>query len=131
MDFGREYEIEGIAGDCGGVRSCSTEVHGHSVPASGRVSLAWSSARRDPEVFQNPNTAKLDRKPNTHVAFGFGVHNCLGAHHAPAAMRKIIEKLSERVDSIEIVEREEHIEQSSVYARKIGYEKLVTQWRSA
>ncbi len=108
-----------------------TDVHGHTVQAGGRVSLAWSSANRDAEVFEDPNTVKLDRKPNPHVAFGFGIHNCLGAHHARAIMRGLILKLSERVERIEVLEREDHIEKAADYARKIGYEKLVTRWHPA
>lgn len=107
-----------------------TEIYGHAVKAGGRVSLAWSSANRDPEVFADPNTAKLDRKPNPHVAFGFGIHNCLGAQHARAIMRGLIHKLSERVEKIEVLEREDHVEQTASYARKIGYEKLVTCWQA-
>jgi cytochrome P450 len=101
-----------------------TEVHEHEVEAGGRVSLCWSSANRDPEVFNEPNEAKLDRKPNPHVAFGFGAHNCLGAHHARAIMRGLIQQLSKRVSGIEILEKQELVEHEATYERKVGYELL-------
>jgi pimeloyl-[acyl-carrier protein] synthase len=43
--------------------------------------LRWiiASANRDPEVFATPGTFDITRSPNRHVAFGAGVHHCLGA----------------------------------------------------
>jgi len=108
----------------GRVCPVQTDVHGHQVEAGGRVSLAWSSANRDPEVFEDPNTAKLDRKPNPHVAFGFGVHNCLGQHHARALMRGLIERIASKVAAIEVIDQTELLEQEKDYTRKVGYEQL-------
>ena len=108
----------------GRVCPVKTDVHGFEVQPGGRVSLCWSSANRDPEVFENPNEVKLDRKPNPHVSFGFGPHNCLGAHHARAIMRGLIEKLTARVVNIEILETVELLERESHYTRKVGYELL-------
>ena len=39
-------------------------------------------ANRDESVFDEPEKFKIDRNPNPHLAFGFGNHNCLGAHLA-------------------------------------------------
>lgn len=108
----------------GRVCPAQTDIHGHTVEAGERVSLAWSSANRDPDVFEDPNTAKLDRKPNPHIAFGFGIHNCLGQHHARALMRGIIEKVAHKVASIEITDQQELIENEKDYSRKVGYEML-------
>ena len=108
----------------GRVCPVKTDVFGFEVEPDGLVSLCWSSANRDPEVFDEPNEVRLDRKPNPHVAFGFGPHLCLGAHHARAIMRGLIQKLSERVSHIEILETKELIEHEPDYIRKIGYEML-------
>ncbi len=108
----------------GRVCPVKTDVHGVEVEAGGRISLCWSSANRDPEVFEDPNTTKIDRKPNPHIAFGFGIHSCLGAHHARAIMRGLITKLSERVERIHKHETQELIEEEADYTRKVGYEKL-------
>ena len=108
----------------GRVCPVKTDVFGFEVEPDGLVSLCWSSANRDPEVFDEPNEVRLDRKPNPHVAFGFGPHLCLGAHHARAIMRGLIQKLSERVSQIEILETKELIEHEPDYIRKIGYEML-------
>jgi len=108
----------------GRVCPAQTDVHGHKVEAGQRVSLTWSSANRDPEVFKDPNAVQLDRKPNPHIAFGFGIHNCLGQHHARAIMRGLIEKVSQKVKSIEISAQTELLEKEKDYTRKVGYEML-------
>jgi cytochrome P450 len=112
----------------GRVCPVKTDVHGFEVPPGGRVSLCWSSANRDPEVFEEPNEVKLDRKPNPHVAFGFGAHLCLGAHHARAIMRGLIRSLAAKVSKIEVLETTELIEREPDYTRMIGYEMLRTKF---
>ncbi|MDA7922231.1 cytochrome P450 [Verrucomicrobiales bacterium] len=109
----------------GRVCPVTTDVHGHEVKPKGRVSMCWSSANNDETVFDSPEEIRLDRKPNPHVAFGFGAHLCLGAPHARLLVRTLIEKLSERVSSIEIIECEEKIETEQSYERSVGYESLV------
>ncbi|MDA7646238.1 cytochrome P450, partial [bacterium] len=63
-------------------------------------------------------------RPNPHVAFGFGAHLCLGAHHARAIIRALIKALANHVSQIEILKAEELIEREPDYARMIGYELL-------
>jgi cytochrome P450 len=47
-----------------------------------QVLLLYGSANRDPETFTEPEEIVLDRHPNRHVTFGYGVHRCLGRHVA-------------------------------------------------
>jgi hypothetical protein len=98
------------------------------VKPGGRVSPCWSSANRDAEVFEEPNEIRLDRRPNPHVAFGFGAHICLGSHHARAIMRGLIRSLAQKASKIEIMDAVELIEAESDYTRKIGYERLVVKF---
>ena len=112
----------------GRVCPVKTDVHGFEVQPEGRVSLCWSSANRDPEVFDEPNEVKLDRKPNPHVAFGFGAHLCLGSHHARVIMRGLIRSLAEKVSKIKVLETKELIEREPDYTRMIGYEMLRTKF---
>ncbi len=107
-----------------------TEVHGHQVKAGGRVSLVWSAANRDETMFDEPNEIKLDRKPNPHVAFGFGAHHCLGSLHAHAVVHGLLKHLSLRVSEIEVIEKQDHIEREVCYERKVGYEKLVVRFKA-
>lgn len=48
------------------------------IPPDSEVVLCQASASRDDRVFESPDRLKLDRKPNAHVAFGAGVHVCIG-----------------------------------------------------
>lgn len=104
------------------------DVHGTPVAAGQTVSLCWASANRDTAVFENPDEMQFDRKPNPHVAFGSGPHTCLGALHARVLFRIFLRTLSERVDAITILEKQEHIEDVSQFRRHIGYDKLVVNF---
>jgi cytochrome P450 len=78
-------------------------------------------------VFENPNEVDLQRKPNPHVAFGFGHHNCLGAHHARAIMRSFLKQFPKMVASIKVIEEEPCMEVEKDYTRQIGFNKLVVE----
>jgi len=55
------------------------EMHGQAIPA-GKIVLAMiGSANRDPRVFDEPGRFDIHRDPNPHLAFGHGIHFCLGA----------------------------------------------------
>lgn len=102
----------------------STHVHGAQVEANERVALTWASANHDSEVFEAPNEVRLDRKPNPHVAFGFGPHNCLGAHHARAILQSLLQTLIRKIHRIEILQSIPKIEVEDRYQRQNGYEIL-------
>src|SRR4029077_13481634 len=55
------------------------EVGGRPLPAGHIVILLLAGANRDPQVFDEPQRAWLDRSPNPHLAFGGGAHYCIGA----------------------------------------------------
>jgi len=59
-----------------------TELSGVSLPKGALVIPLIASANRDERVFARADEFVIDRLPNPHVAFGFGIHNCLGAHLA-------------------------------------------------
>lgn len=108
----------------GRVCPVATEVHGSMVPADGRVSLGWAAANFDPKVFADPLECKLDRKPNPHVAFGFGTHLCLGAAHARLLVRALLECCITRVSRVDALDTTPHIEHEAAYERKVGYDAL-------
>lgn len=101
-----------------------TNVHGVTVPPGGRVSLCWASANQDAAVFQAPTEVRLDRKPNPHLAFGFGAHLCLGAPHARLLLRTLLQKCIERISTITILHAEKRVEREEQYERTAGYESL-------
>jgi len=55
------------------------ELHGQVVPAGKLILPMIGSANRDPKHFNDPNRFDIRRQPNPHIAFGHGIHSCLGA----------------------------------------------------
>jgi len=100
------------------------DVHGIKVEPGERITLAFASANHDETVFENPHEIQLDRKPNPHVGFGSGIHNCLGAHHARLIMRTLIAKLCERLDSAQVIEAVENVEKEKDFERTVSYSSL-------
>jgi cytochrome P450 len=111
----------------GRVCPVESQVEGMTVPAGGRVSLCWASANQDEAVFENPSEVRLDRKPNPHMAFGFGTHLCLGAAHARLLVRTLLLKCTDRVSQITVLSAQERVEQEQAYQRVMGYESLVVR----
>ena len=115
----------------GRVCPADTDVHGLTVTAGDRASLCWASANLDETVFESADAIRLDRRPNPHVAFGFGVHLCLGAAHARTVVRTLLEVLCRRVAAIDLVSRKDRVEHTAAYDRQLGYDSLVVRFRAA
>ncbi len=113
----------------GRVCPVDTDVHGMTVKAGDRASLCWASANLDETVFEAADEIRLGRRPNPHVAFGFGVHLCLGAAHARTVVRTLLEVLCRRVGRIDLVAKQERIEHTAAYDRPLGYESLTVRFR--
>jgi len=60
------------------------ELGGRQIRAGDKVVVGVGAANRDPTVFDEPDELRLDRQPNPHLAFGDGIHFCLGATLARA-----------------------------------------------
>jgi cytochrome P450 len=63
-------------------RTCKAdvEVGGEQIKAGDRVVLVFGAGNRDPEVYDNPDEIVIDRENNRHLAFGGGIHRCLGSN---------------------------------------------------
>jgi cytochrome P450 len=105
-----------------------TEIHGVDVAPGALVSLCFASANHDETVFPAPEEVRLDRKPNPHVAFGFGPHLCLGAAHARLIVRSLLKCLCEQVGSIKILAAEEKVEREESYQRPLAYDVLTVHF---
>jgi cytochrome P450 len=101
-----------------------TDLQGVTVPAGGRVSLCWASANQDPSAFDVPGEIRLDRKPNPHLAFGFGPHLCLGAAHARLLLRSLLQTCVTQVGRLTILAEVERVEDEAQYRRIVGFESL-------
>lgn len=104
-----------------------TDAYGVSVKAGDLISLCWASANFDETIFENPETVKLDRKPNPHIAFGNGIHNCLGAAHARLIVRTLIQKLGEMSSGIALISATPKVETEAAYTRVNAYEALTVK----
>ena len=78
------------------------ELHGQVIPA-GKVILAMlGSANRDPRQFPDPNRFDITRQPNPHIAFGHGMHSCLGSVLARLEGRTAMEEFLRSTDGVEL-----------------------------
>ena len=69
---------------------------GADIPAGANVAVLFASANRDAEVFEDPDRYVIGRPGGEHVAFGHGVHYCLGAQLARLETRVVLEAIAER-----------------------------------
>ena len=67
-----------------------------------RVLLSFPAANRDPEVFEDPEEVIIDRAVNRHVAFGVGIHRCLGSNLARMEMQVAISEFLAMVPEFEV-----------------------------
>jgi len=80
-----------------------TDVGGVPLPAGSRVMLLWGAANRDEDTFDAPERVDLARQPlRRHVAFGYGIHQCIGAPLARAEARIAIETILDRTTRLRL-----------------------------
>lgn len=83
-------------------RTATTDVTvaGADIREGDRLALWFGAANHDPTVFDAPDAFVPDRSPNRHVAFGHGVHFCLGASLARLEARVALRVLGERIENL-------------------------------
>jgi cytochrome P450 len=104
-----------------------TVVRGVPIAAGESVLLSYVSANRDEDVFTDPFRFDVGRDSNKHIAFGFGVHFCLGAALARMEINSFFSELIPRLRSVECSGRAEHTATTFVGGLKhlpIRYELL-------
>ncbi|MDB4892531.1 MAG: cytochrome [Gemmatimonadetes bacterium] len=82
------------------------EMHGRVIPAGSFVLVMVGSANRDPKRFANPEAFDIGRDPNPHIAFGHGIHFCIGAALARLEARVALTDLFSRMETIELASDE-------------------------
>jgi cytochrome P450 len=81
-----------------------TNLQGRDIAEGEKVQLCWMAANHDPAEFPEPDTIDFTRSPNRHLAFGVGVHRCLGAALARMELKVLLEETLPRLGEYEVVE---------------------------
>ncbi|WP_167854813.1 cytochrome P450 [Mangrovimicrobium sediminis] len=90
-----------------------TEIGGKAIARDSLVFLCWASGNRDPERFENPDVFDIDRTTSAqHLAFGTGVHLCLGAMLARNEVKAAIRQFVNSVESVELAVAEDDLDYS-------------------
>lgn len=84
--------------------TADTVFYGTELKKDEKVMLMFESANFDGEQFENPNEFHIDRTPNSHLAFGFGTHFCMGNQLARLELRLMTERLLQRLPDLRLAE---------------------------
>jgi cytochrome P450 len=82
-----------------------TEVGGVEIPPGTTVMVVNGAANRDPARFDDPHRFDIARDPNPHIAFGHGIHFCIGAPLARLEARVALPMLLERLPELRLATR--------------------------
>jgi cytochrome P450 len=90
-------------------RTClkDTVVRGVEIKAGERVVLSFGAGNRDPEIFEHPNEIRFDRDRNRHLAFGGGIHRCLGSNLGRRELVVALEEFLANVPKFEAADLDE------------------------
>ncbi|MGB1504645.1 MAG: cytochrome P450 [Acidimicrobiales bacterium] len=84
------------------VTTTDVEISGVVIPEGARVVLLFGSANRDERRFPDPDRFDVSRNPTDHLAFGRGIHRCVGAGLAQQEMRAVVDQWVAHVDQFEV-----------------------------
>ncbi len=96
----------------------AVRLHGVEIPARSKVMLHYAAANRDPAVFEAPERFSLDRSRKRHLAFGLGVHFCLGAQLARLEAGVALARLLEHFPRLTLIDAGERIAPFFLWGRK-------------
>ena len=100
-----------VAGGVPRVAQCPVDLPtGAHVESGMSVVPNYGAANMDPEVFDDPMDVRFDRENNPHIAFGGGVHRCLGSHLARRELRVTLREWHRRIPEYRIKPGHEDLE---------------------
>jgi cytochrome P450 len=106
------------------------ELGGVSIPKGARVYLMHTVANRDAKEFQNPDTFDPERSDlHQHIAFGHGIHRCLGEWLARLEMKVALEALSARIPDMRLVPGQDLSVRESAVVRSLM--RLLAEWHGS
>lgn len=95
-----------------------TEIAGQAIAEGDRVVMLYSSGNFDERVFDDPLHFDIRRDPNPHLAFGHGIHLCLGANLARLEARLFMEAFFRAFKGVELCEEPTYIRSNLVHGFK-------------
>lgn len=103
------------------------ELRGQTIREGDHLLMCYPSANRDEEVFERPFDFIVDRSPNRHLGYGYGIHACIGQHLARAEMVALFKELLSRVEGFELAAEPSWTETSFLG----GLKRLPIRYRAA
>lgn len=80
------------------------DFHGAELKAGEKIMLMFESANFDETVFDDPDTFSIDRNPNSHLAFGFGTHFCMGNQLARLELELLLSRVIDRMPDLRLAD---------------------------
>ena len=101
-----------------------TELEGQKIKAGDKLALWYISGNRDESVFPNADKLIVDREnARRHLAFGYGIHRCVGARLAELQIQILLEEMAKRRMRVEVLEEPVRVRACFVH----GYRKMPVQ----
>ncbi|OUC96765.1 cytochrome P450 [Streptosporangium minutum] len=104
------------------------ELGGRTIKAGSTVILSYHTANRDPERFTDPHALDLRRQDGGHLAFGHGIHQCLGQQLARVEMRVALPALINRFPTLRLAVPAEEVALRPETADIYGVKSLPVAW---
>ena len=101
------------------------ELHEVLIPAGSKVYINYAAANRDASLYENPDEFLVTRNPQRHMAFGLGVHFCLGATTARLEAEVALQVLSQKMPGLALLGPGERIGPFFLWGRK----RLPLRWQ--
>jgi cytochrome P450 family 142 subfamily A polypeptide 1 len=86
--------------------TADVEFHGTQLKSGEKMLLLFESANFDEATFDRPEAFQIERRPNNHLAFGFGAHFCLGNQLARLELITMTRRLLERLPDIQLADED-------------------------
>jgi cytochrome P450 len=80
-----------------------------------KLCLFYASANHDPDMFKHPERFDITRDPNPHIAFGLGLHYCIGAPLARIELQAALQTLSQRLPNLQLVTHDAEYHPKNVF----------------
>jgi cytochrome P450 len=104
------------------------ELNGQLIKAGESVTISIQAANRDPEMFADPDTLDMHRNTTGHLAFGHGIHQCLGQQLARVEMRVAFPSLFARFPTLRLAVPPEDVPLRPDHQNIYGVHRLPVTW---